>query len=128
MENRLYVNAAVHTALFQCRSYKSQIYFADETGRQVAREIVPGVRVQAAEVDACLVLLEVVRLTGVPVGVGHRRHGVGAGARRRDAPDERRVASRVDALTRRPEVDALNSVSSAFAQRRLCSSQTTRRS
>ena len=94
----------------------------------MAREIVPGVRVQAAEVDAGLVLLEVVRLTGVPVGVTHRRHGVGAGARRRDAPDERRVASRVDALARRPEVDALNSVSSAFAQRRLCSSPTTRRS
>ena len=96
------------------------INFADEAGGEVAREVVPGVRVGAGEVDACLALLEVVRLAVVPVAVGHRRERVGGAARaRRHAPDERRLARGVDALPGRPEVDALHRVPPAAVQRRL---------
>ena len=96
-----------------------QIYFADEAGSKVAREVVPGVLVVAGEVDARLLLLEVVGLSVVPVGVGHRGPCLGTRTGRRDAPDERRLTRGVDALTSRPEVDALHRISRAAAQRRL---------
>jgi len=70
----------------------------------------------AGEVHARLVLLEVVRLSGVPVGVGHRRQRLAARTRRGDSPDERRPATRVHPLSGRPEVDSLHGVSAASAQ------------
>ena len=73
----------------------------------------------AGEVDAGLVLLKVVGLSRVPVGVGHRRQRLVARTCRRHSPDERRLATRIYALSGRPEVDALYGVSCASVERRL---------
>jgi len=51
--------------------YSVHVDFADEARFQVAGEVVPGVRMAAAEVDASLVFFVIVRLSVVPVDIAH---------------------------------------------------------
>jgi len=105
------VNAGLCTA-----GLSSQIYFTDETRFQMAWKIVPGVRMTPAEIHAGFVLVEIIRLSGMPVDVGHRGQWLAAGIRGHHSPDERGLASRIRPLSSRPEVDSLYVVSVAPAQ------------
>ena len=64
---------------------------------------------------ARLLLVPVIRLAGIPVGIGHARHR-SAG---RHSPHELRLGARVNALTGRPEVLSVAIVHKARAERRI---------
>jgi len=71
----------------------------------------------AAEIDAGLVLVEEVGLSGMPVDVRHCGQGFAAGIRRRHSPDEGGLTRWIYAMPSRPEVDSLNAVPVTPAQR-----------
>ena len=56
---------------------------------------------------ARLLLHPVTRLSRLPVGIGHEGQRLSVSVRRRQSPHERRVARRVDTLSRRPEHHAV---------------------
>jgi len=60
-------------------------------------------------------MVPVIRLAGIPVGIGHARHRSDG----RDSPHELRLGAWVHALTGRPEVLSVTIVRKAGVKRRI---------
>ena len=70
----------------------------------------------ATEINARFALVEIVRLSVVPVGVVHRRQRLAEWVGRRYSPDESGLARWIYTLAGRPEVGSLNAVAVTSAQ------------
>jgi len=80
------------------------VQFTDGTQfTAVTRTVVPLIGKFAGEMHTWLLALPVTRLSRLPVAVGHEQQLLSVSVGWHESPDKSRVASRVNALTSRPE-------------------------
>jgi len=78
------------------------IKFADRTKGVAAGDIIPRVRKSAPQMHAWLCLRDKIRFSWLTVGIRHLRHCFTVGVCWLHSPNERRVATWINALSRRP--------------------------